>query len=151
MAFTGTLVTFIKDEGFGFILSTETPSYSIYCHVSQLTNGGSEDMIVGSTMRFDVGVRTNAAGLRKPCANDVTILGKGGDGKGKGKSVSKDKIKGKQQQKAPAAPLAICDRSRSRSPPFSWQLGGAGAAHVPPTAPTSAPEDPWDDIFSPDL
>ena len=53
MAYTGTLKKFMDGKGFGFIENSDG-SGDVFVHFSQLTNGGSDDMIVGTEMTFDI-------------------------------------------------------------------------------------------------
>eukprot|EP00490_Sorites_sp_Unknown_P020903 CAMPEP_0114663514 /NCGR_PEP_ID=MMETSP0191-20121206/27042_1 /TAXON_ID=126664 /ORGANISM="Sorites sp." /LENGTH=56 /DNA_ID=CAMNT_0001903049 /DNA_START=53 /DNA_END=220 /DNA_ORIENTATION=+ len=53
MAYSGTLKRFMDGKGFGFIENSDG-SGDVFVHFSQLTNGGSEDMVVGAEMTFDI-------------------------------------------------------------------------------------------------
>ena len=55
MAYTGTLVRFVASNGFGFIKRDDGEGIA-FCHFSQVMNGGSNEMVVGSKMIFDLGV-----------------------------------------------------------------------------------------------
>ena len=66
MSFTGKLVTFNAGEGVGFILPFHVSGLLglTYCHISQLTSECPEEMIEGSTLVFDIDVKTkNAIGI----------------------------------------------------------------------------------------
>merc|ERR1719331_2362910 len=92
MAYTGTLAKFMDGKGFGFIERDDGEGQA-FVHFSQLTNGGSDDMVVGCKMTFDLGIDDRSG---KERAQNVTITdpgsggggggyggGKGGGGKGK--------------------------------------------------------------------
>ena len=97
MAYTGTLKKFMDGKGFGFIENSDG-SGDVFVHFSQLTNGGSDDMIVGAEMSFDI---EEDARSGKTKATNVTLKdgGSGGgygggyggydSGKGKGKGKGK--------------------------------------------------------------
>ena len=101
MAYTGTLKKFMDGKGFGFIENSDG-SGDVFVHFSQLTNGGSEDMVVGAEMSFDI---EEDARSGKTKATNVTLKdgGSGGSsgsgygggyggydsGKGKGKGKGK--------------------------------------------------------------
>ncbi|CAE8589782.1 unnamed protein product [Polarella glacialis] len=82
MSSSGTLKKFMEGKGFGFIENADG-SGDVFVHFSQLTNGGSEDMIEGSEMTFDVEVDQRSG---KSKATNVTLAGGGGGGGGGGKS-----------------------------------------------------------------
>eukprot|EP00438_Fugacium_kawagutii_P005831 Skav231215 [mRNA] locus=scaffold2958:225978:226268:- [translate_table: standard] len=87
MSYSGTLKRFVEGKGFGFIENSDG-SGDVFVHFSQLNNGGSDDMIVGAEMTFDI---TEDARSGKTKATNVTLTnggsggGGGGGGKGKGK------------------------------------------------------------------
>ena len=55
MAYTGTLVKSVASTGFGFIQRNDGEG-NVFVHFSQLMNGGSDDMLVGSSLTFDLGI-----------------------------------------------------------------------------------------------
>ena len=80
-------------KGFGFIENSDG-SGDVFVHFSQLTNGGSEDMIVGAEMTFDIEEDPRSG---KTKATNVTLQGGGGGGGGYGSYDSgKGKGKGKR-------------------------------------------------------
>ena len=102
MAYTGTLKRFMDGKGFGFIENADG-SGDVFVHCTQLNNGGSEDMVVGVEMSFDI---TEDERSGKTRASNVTLLGgagggggggdygdsySGGYGKGKGKGKRSDR------------------------------------------------------------
>ena len=76
MAYTGTLKKFMDGKGFGFIENSDG-SGDVFVHFSQLTNGGSDDMIVGTEMTFDIEEDSRSG---KTKATNVTLQGGGGSG-----------------------------------------------------------------------
>mmetsp|Transcript_16608 Transcript_16608/g.31394 ORF Transcript_16608/g.31394 Transcript_16608/m.31394 type:complete len:103 (-) Transcript_16608:262-570(-) len=95
MAYTGTLKKFMDGKGFGFIENSDG-SGDVFVHFSQLNNGGSDDMIVGTEMTFDI---TEDERSGKTKATNVTLVGGGGGGGGGGYDdygSSKGKGKGKR-------------------------------------------------------
>merc|ERR1712151_1133715 len=70
--------------GFGF-LERDDGGDDLFVHFSSLTNGGSEDMVVGMKVTFDEGYSERSG---KSCASNVTITqrGTGGGGGSYGKS-----------------------------------------------------------------
>eukprot|EP00928_Gymnodinium_smaydae_P000520 TRINITY_DN1019_c0_g2_i3.p1 TRINITY_DN1019_c0_g2~~TRINITY_DN1019_c0_g2_i3.p1 ORF type:complete len:149 (-),score=29.83 TRINITY_DN1019_c0_g2_i3:110-499(-) len=106
MSYVGTLKTFVDGKGFGFIENSDG-SGDVFVHFSQLNNGGSEDMVVGSEMSFDV-EQDQRSGKSKAVNVTITKTGSGGGGGygggydagfGGGKSKGKDKGKGKGKGK----------------------------------------------------
>ena len=106
MSCSGTLKKFMEGKGFGFIENGDG-SGDVFVHFSQVTNGGSEDMIEGTEMTFDIETDQRSG---KTKATNVTLSSGGGggsygggdsygdyggksSGKGKGKS-GKGKDKG---------------------------------------------------------
>mmetsp|Transcript_3728 Transcript_3728/g.6583 ORF Transcript_3728/g.6583 Transcript_3728/m.6583 type:complete len:114 (-) Transcript_3728:122-463(-) len=79
MSCSGTLKKFMEGKGFGFIENSDG-SGDVFVHFSQVTNGGSEDMIEGTEMTFDI-EQDQRSGKTK--ATNVT-LGSGGGGGGGG-------------------------------------------------------------------
>merc|ERR1711957_865539 len=53
MSITGTLKKFMDGKGFGFI-ERDDGEEDVFVHFSKLTNGGSEDMVVGAKMSNDI-------------------------------------------------------------------------------------------------
>ena len=94
MAYTGTLKRFMDGKGFGFIENSDG-SGDVFVHFSQLTNGGSDDMIVGAEMSFDIEEDPRSG---KTKATNVT-LSNGGSGGGKGGYGGYDSGKGKGKGK----------------------------------------------------
>ena len=94
MAYTGTLKKFMDGKGFGFIENSDG-SGDVFVHFSQLTNGGSDDMIVGAEMSFDIEEDPRSG---KTKATNVT-LSNGGSGGGKGGYGGYDSGKGKGKGK----------------------------------------------------
>ena len=101
MAYSGSLKRFMDGKGFGFIENSDG-SGDVFVHFSQLTNGSSEDMVVGAEMTFDI---TEDPRSGKTKATNVTLAngGSGGGGGGDygdyggyGKSGGKGKGKGKR-------------------------------------------------------
>mmetsp|Transcript_36883 Transcript_36883/g.68735 ORF Transcript_36883/g.68735 Transcript_36883/m.68735 type:complete len:105 (+) Transcript_36883:63-377(+) len=100
MAYTGTLKKFMDGKGFGFIENSDG-SGDVFVHFSQLNNGGSEDMVVGAEMTFDI---TEDERSGKTKATNVTLSGGGSGGGGSygggyddyGSSKGKGKGKGKR-------------------------------------------------------
>ena len=99
MSCSGTLKKFMEGKGFGFIENSDG-SGDVFVHFSQLTNGGSEDMVVGAEMTFDI---TEDERSGKTRATNVTLKdggsggyrdsydeGYGSKGKGKGKGKRYD-------------------------------------------------------------
>lgn len=78
MAYTGTLKKFMEGKGFGFIENGDG-SGDVFVHFSQLTNGGSEDMIEGSEMTFDI-EQDERSGKTKAANVTLTSGGSGGGG-----------------------------------------------------------------------
>lgn len=80
MSYSGTLKKFMDGKGFGFIENSDG-SGDVFCHFSQLTNGGADEMAaaVGSQMTFDI-AQDERSGKTK--AVNVTIQGGGGGGGG---------------------------------------------------------------------
>ena len=102
MAYTGTLKKFMDGKGFGFIENSDG-SGDVFVHFSQLTNGGSDDMIVGTEMTFDI---EEDARSGKTKATNVTLSGGGSGGGGGGGGYdsgysSKGKGKGKGKRYDP--------------------------------------------------
>ena len=95
MAYTGTLKKFMDGKGFGFIENSDG-SGDVFVHFSQLTNGGSEDMVVGAEMTFDIEEDPRSG---KTKATNVTLQGGGGGGGGGGYGSSYDSGKGKGKGK----------------------------------------------------
>lgn len=84
MSLTGSIKKFIEEKGFGFI-ERDDGQGDIFVHFSKF-NGEKEDMVEGTQVTFDEGWNDRSG---KACAENVTIVGGGGDGgssKGKGKS-----------------------------------------------------------------
>ena len=90
MAYTGTLKKFMDGKGFGFIENSDG-SGDVFVHFSQLTNGSSDDMIVGSEMSFDI---EEDARSGKTKATNVTLKGGGSGGYSGGYDSGKGKGKG---------------------------------------------------------
>eukprot|EP00434_Breviolum_minutum_P017985 symbB.v1.2.015859.t1/scaffold1196.1/size132245/3 len=90
-------------KGFGFIENSDG-SGDVFVHFSQLTNGGSEDMVVGAEMTFDI---TEDQRSGKTKATNVTLTNGGsgggsyggGGGYGGGDSYGGGKSKGKGKGK----------------------------------------------------
>ena len=89
---TGTLKTstWSTDEGHGTISCEDVPFFcrkhqeweiiacdnvsdSIYCHYSDVNNGGKEDMVVGCKLTFDIRLYIDVDGSRRPYADNITI------------------------------------------------------------------------------
>ena len=90
MSYNGSIKKFMEGKGFGFI-ERDDGEEDVFVHFSALTNGGSEDMVIGEKVTFDLGTDDRTGKTR---AQNVTLVnggsGAGGGGKGKG-----DKGKGK--------------------------------------------------------
>ena len=67
-------------KGFGFIENADG-SGDVFVHFSQLNNGGSEDMVVGVEMSFDI---TEDERSGKTKATNVTLMGDAAGGGGGG-------------------------------------------------------------------
>ncbi|CAJ1355027.1 unnamed protein product [Effrenium voratum] len=80
MAYSGSLKKFMEGKGFGFIENSDG-SGDVFVHFSQLTNGGSEDMVVGAEMTFDI---TEDPRSGKTRATNVTLTNGGSGGGGGG-------------------------------------------------------------------
>ncbi|CAE7946319.1 cspA, partial [Symbiodinium sp. KB8] len=87
----GTLKKFMDGKGFGFIENSDG-SGDVFVHFSQLTNGSSDDMIVGTEMSFDI---EEDARSGKTKATNVTLKDGGSGGYGGGYDSGKGKGKGK--------------------------------------------------------
>ena len=95
----------MEGKGFGFIENSDG-SGDVFVHFSQLTNGGSEDMVVGAEMTFDI---TEDERSGKTRATNVTLTNGGSGGGGGGYSRdsyddgygSKGKGKGKGKRYDP--------------------------------------------------
>ena len=80
MSYSGTLKKFMDGKGFGFIENSDG-SGDVFVHFSQLTNGGSEDMVVGTEMTFDIEEDPRSG---KTKATNVTLQNGGSGGGGSG-------------------------------------------------------------------
>ena len=68
MSCTGTLKKFMEGKGFGFLEHSDG-SGDTFVHFSQLTNGGSDDMLIGAEMSFDVESRGHVQNQRQEAWN----------------------------------------------------------------------------------
>ena len=84
MSCTGTLKKFMEGKGFGFI-ANDDGSGDVFVHFSQLNSGGSEDMVEGVTMSFDI-TTDDRSGKTKAANVTITSGGGGGGGGGGGDS-----------------------------------------------------------------
>eukprot|EP00442_Polarella_glacialis_P058109 CAMPEP_0115095034 /NCGR_PEP_ID=MMETSP0227-20121206/28744_1 /TAXON_ID=89957 /ORGANISM="Polarella glacialis, Strain CCMP 1383" /LENGTH=124 /DNA_ID=CAMNT_0002488213 /DNA_START=82 /DNA_END=456 /DNA_ORIENTATION=+ len=82
MSCSGTLKKFMEGKGFGFIENADG-SGDVFVHFSQLTSGGSEDMVEGSEMTFDI-AQDERSGKTKASNVTITKAGSGGGGGGYG-------------------------------------------------------------------
>ena len=81
MSCSGTLKKFMEGKGFGFIENSDN-SGDVFVHFTQLNSGGSEDMVVGSEMTFDI-EEDQRSGKTKAVNVTITTPGTGGgDGGG---------------------------------------------------------------------
>ncbi|CAE8712419.1 unnamed protein product [Polarella glacialis] len=76
MSCSGTLKKFMEGKGFGFIENADG-SGDVFVHFSQLNSGGSEDMVEGSKMTFDIQTDERSG---KDKATNVTITEPGSGG-----------------------------------------------------------------------
>ena len=99
MSHSGTLQTFKRARGFGFI-ERDDGQEEVFVHCSKLTNGCIEDMVEGARMRFDTEINQRNG---KVCATNVTIESGGcasGERRGDGPvRVAKAKFALRPQQK----------------------------------------------------
>ena len=79
MSCSGSLKKFMEGKGFGFIENADGSGDDVFVHFSQLNNGGSEDMVVGSEMSFDIETDSRSG---KTKATNVTITSPGSGGGG---------------------------------------------------------------------
>mmetsp|Transcript_142709 Transcript_142709/g.201854 ORF Transcript_142709/g.201854 Transcript_142709/m.201854 type:complete len:102 (+) Transcript_142709:54-359(+) len=88
MSYTGTLKRFMDGKGFGFIENSDG-SGDVFVHVSNLTNGGSDDMVVGAEMTFDI-EEDRRSGKNRATNVTLTNGGSGRSSRDKGGSRRSD-------------------------------------------------------------
>lgn len=90
---------FVEGKGFGFIENSDG-SGDVFVHVTNLTNGGSEDMVVGAEMSFDI-EEDRRSGKNRATNVTLTNGGSGGGDRDRDRDYGRSKGSGKRDRYDP--------------------------------------------------